>query len=250
MRGEAHCPAMTSLPNHRYILTRLQREWNVLSCRRSAVARATAWQLTPRMFDSLDELLVLTGLGTGPAHPSSDETMRRLVTVARHDDLAARVVLQRMLPGLSNCAKRYASGFDSQLDALDELLTEAWTVIRSFPIESRDRYVIKNLLRDCEYRAFLKARRRMLVQDLTDPADMDRAADVDDEPDDPLGIIVELLGRARSAGMSDADVAVVVTLLNTATVKQAALALRVTDRTVRNRRESVVRQLRALADVA
>ena len=51
-------------------------------------------------------------------------------------------------------------------------------------------------------------------------------------------------------GMSDADLAVVVTLLNTSTVKQAAAALRVTDRTVRNRRESVVRQLRALADVA
>ena len=250
MRGEAQCPAMTSLPNHRYILTRLQREWNVLSCRRSAVARASAWQLTPRVLSSLDELLVLTGLGTGPAHPTSDETLRRLVTVARHDDLAARVVLQRMLPGLSNCAKRHADGFDTQLDALDELLTEAWTVIRSFPIESRDRYVIKNLLRDCEYRAFLKSRRRMLVHELTDPADLDRAADVDDAADEPLGIIVELLGRARSAGMSDADVAVVVTLLNTSTVKQAAVALRVTDRTVRNRRELVVRQLRALADVA
>jgi hypothetical protein len=155
-----------------------------------------------------------------------------------------------MLPGLSNCAKRNAHGFDTQLDALDELLTEAWTVIRSFPIESRDRYVIKNLLRDCEYRAFLKARRRMLVHELTDPADLDRAADVDDAADEPIAIIVELLGRARCAGMSDADVAVVVTLLNTSTVKQAAVALRVTDRTVRNRRESVVRQLRALADVA
>ena len=123
-------------------------------------------------------------------------------------------------------------------------------MIRSFPIESRDRYVIKNLLRDCEYRAFLKARRRMLVQELTDPADLDRAADVDEAAEEPIGIIVELLGRARSAGMSDADIAVVVTLLNTSTVKQAAAALRVTDRTVRNRRESVVRQLRALADVA
>ena len=250
MRGGAHCPAMTSLPNHRYILTRLQREWNVLSYRRSAVAQASAWQLTPRALSSLDELLVLTGLGTGPAHPASDDTLRRLVKLARHDDLAARVVLQRMLPGLSNCAKRNAEGFDTRLDALDELLTEAWTVIRSFPIESRDRYVIKNLLRDCEYRAFLKARRRMLVHELTDPADLDRAVEVDDGADEPLAIIVDLLGRARSDGMNDADVAVVVALLNTSTVKQAADALRVTDRTVRNRRQSVVRQLRALADVA
>ena len=241
---------MTSLPNHRYLLTRLQREWNVLSSRRSAVVRASAWRLTPRALSSLDELLVLTGLGPGPMDPSSDDAMRRLVTLARHDDLAARVVLQRMLPGLSSCAKRNASGFDSQLDALDELLSEAWTVIRSFPIERRDRYVIKNLLRDCEYRAFLKARRRMLIQDVTDPAHLDRAVEPDDSAAEPLITIVELLGTARLAGMCAADVEIVVALLNTSTVKQAAAALRVTDRTVRNRRQSVVHQLRALADVA
>lgn len=243
-------PAMTSLPNHRYLLTRLQREWNLLSSRRSAVVRATAWKLTPRVLSSLDELLVLTGLGPGPVDPASDETMRRLVTLARHDDLAARVVLQRMLPGLSTCAKRNSSGFDSQLDALDELLSEAWTVIRSFPIDRRDRYVIKNLLRDCEYRTFLKTRRRMLVQDVTDPAHLDRAVEADDNGGEPMITIVELLGRARTAGMSHEDMEVVVALLNTSTVKEAATALRVTDRTVRNRRHAVVQQLRALAEVA
>jgi hypothetical protein len=241
---------MTSLPNHRYLLTRLQREWDLLSCRRSAVDRATGWKLTPWRLSSLDELLVLTGLGPGPAHPSSDETMRRLVVLARHDDLAARVVLQRMLPGLSVCARRNSNGFDSQLDALDELLSEAWAVIRSFPIERRDRYVIKNLLRDSEYRAFVKARRRLLEHEFTDPDNLDRMAETGADEGEPLGVIVELLDRARAAGMSDADIAVVVTLLNTSSVKQAALALRVTDRTVRNRRQSVVRQLRALADVA
>ncbi|MEP7203255.1 MAG: hypothetical protein ABI894_11625 [Ilumatobacteraceae bacterium] len=241
---------MTSLPHHRYLLTRLQREWNLLSHRRSAVDRATRWELTPRVISSLDDLLVLTGLGPGPADPSSDETMRRLVVLARHDDLAARVVLQRMLPGLSVCAKRNATGFDNQLEALDELLSEAWTVIRSFPIQQRDRYVIKNLLRDCEYRAFVKARRRLLVHEFTDPGDLDRVAETDMHEGEPFGVIVELLGRARAAGMSEADIALVVTLLNTSTVKQAASALRVTDRTVRNRRRAVVLQLRALADVA
>jgi hypothetical protein len=199
---------------------------------------------------SLDELLVLTGLGPGPTTSSSDETMCRLVALAREDDLAARVVLQRMLPGLSSCAKRNSSTFDARLDALDELLSEAWAVIRSFPIERRSRYVIKNLLRDCEYRAFLKARRRLLIHELTDPAHLDLAVQTDESDGEPLTTIVDLLGRARAAGMSDSDVAVVTTLLNTSTVKQAAAALRVTDRTVRNRRQSVVRQLQALADVA
>jgi FixJ family two-component response regulator len=50
--------------------------------------------------------------------------------------------------------------------------------------------------------------------------------------------------------MSTEDVDVVVALLNNSTVKEAASSLGVTDRTVRNRRHDVVRQLRELADVA
>ena len=246
----AHAAGMTPLPHHRYLLTRLQREWNLLSCRRSAVRRATAWQLTPRVLGSLDELLSLTGLGSNPLDDSCDAIMGRLVTLARHDDLAARVVLQRMLPGLSASAKRNTRTFDAALDTFDELLSEAWTVIRSFPIERRDRYVIKNMLRDCEYRAFLKARRRMLVHDLTDPAHLDLAMEVDESSAEPLGVIVDLLARAKAAGMSDGDVQLVTTLLNTTTVNQAAAVLGVTDRTVRNRREMVVRQLRQLEAVA
>ena len=240
---------MTSPPNNRYLLTRLQQEWNLLSHRPTAVRRAAAWQLTPRVLCSLDELLVLTGLGARPAAPTSDDMLRRLVVLARYDDLAARVVLQRMLPGLSACARRHAANFDSRLDALDELMTEAWTVIRSFPIERRDRYVIKNLLKDCEYRAFLKARRRKLVHELTDPADLDVAAEADD-PGEPLVTLCDLLARASAAGMSDDDLATIRVLLSTSTVKQAADVLRVTDRTIRNRRQSVVRQLQELARVA
>ncbi len=250
MRPEAHPAAMTPPPNHRYLLSRLQREWNLLSNRPSVVRRAAAWQLTPVLLISLDDLLVLTGLGPGPIEASSDEAMGRLVALAHHDDLAARVVLQRMLPGLSACAKRNSQGFDTRLDALDELLSEAWTVIRSFPIEQRSRYVIKNLLRDCEYRAFVKARRRLLVHELTDPAHFDLAIDPDECEAEPFATLVDLLRTARAAGMSNDDLAMVRALLNTSTVKQAAAMLRVTDRTIRNRRHAVVRQLQALADVA
>ena len=246
----AHRTAMTTIPNHRYLLSRLQREWNLLSRRRSAVRRAREWHVTPRALTSLDDLLTLTGLGCGPLDSSTDEVMRRLVTVARHDDLAARVVLQRMLPGLSACAKRRSHNFETQLDSLDELLSEAWTVIRSFPIERRRHYVIKNLLRDCEYRAFDKARRRLMIHELTDPARLDLAVEPDDAAAEPMVTIVALLLRARSAGMSDRDVAVVAALLNTSTVKQAAALLRVTDRTVRSRRQIIAARLRELAEAA
>jgi hypothetical protein len=107
---------MTSLPNHRYLLTRLQREWNLLSGRRSALTRASAWRLTIELSARSTSCWSLTGLGPVPStRPAT--TRCALVGLARHDDLAARVVLQRMLPGLSNCAKRNSSGFDNQLDA-------------------------------------------------------------------------------------------------------------------------------------
>jgi hypothetical protein len=240
----------TTIPNHRYLLTRLQRDWNLLSCRRSAVRRASDWHLSPLALTSLDDLLTLTGLGSGAFDPSSDEVMRRLVTLARHDDLAARVVLQRMLPGLSACAKRHSHNFETQLDALDELLSEAWGVVRSFPIERRARYVIKNLLRDCEYRAFDKIRRRMLVHEFTDPARLDLPVEPDDSAAEPLGTIVDLLVRARATWMTDLDLAVVTALLNTSTVKQAAVVLQVTDRTVRTRRGIIAARLRQLAEAA
>jgi hypothetical protein len=218
--------------------------------RRSTLRHASTWELTPRAPSSLDELLVLTGLGVESTDSSGDENLARLVLLARHDELAARVVLQRMLPGLSACARRNSTGFATQLDALDELLSEACGVIRSFPIEQRSRYVIKNLLRDCEYRAFLKARRRLLVHELTEPAKFDLTISTHEAAVEPLATMLELLGQARRAGMSEADLTLVTTLLNTSTVRQAAAALHVTDRTVRNRRHAVVRQLQALANVA
>jgi hypothetical protein len=261
MRAGAHAAAMTTPPNNRYILSRLQREWNQMAGKRSAVCHASQWQLSPRMLDSLNDLLTLTGLAsdlgrglgivdTDPAGEAAyDAVLGRLVVLARHDDLAARVVLQRMLPGLSACASRHSLNFDGRIDAFDELLAEAWSVIRSFPIEQRDRYVIKNLLRDCEYRTFIRSARRKMVYELVDPAHLDVA--VETEPElEPLTAIVELLVKARRTGMSAADIAVVTTLLNTSSIKEAAVVLRVTDRTVRNRRDVVVGQLRTLADVA
>lgn len=245
----AHGARMTTPPNHRYLLTRLQREWDVLCNRPSVLRRANAWQLTASALSSLDDLLAATGMGRGANPPCSDEVMRRLVDLARSDDLAARIVLQRMLPGLSASATRNSRGFEARLEALDDLLSEAWTVIRTFPIERRDRYVIKNLLKDCEYRTFVKPRRRMLVHELTEPGRFDVVVDPHDS-EEGLDILTDLLATARAHGMSDADYTLIQVLLSTPTVKHAAAVLSVTDRTIRNRRKAVVRELRALADVA
>src|SRR5688572_8723362 len=81
------------------IAPRLQREWDRLRHRPSVVERARAWGVTDHGFDDLDALLALAGFRSA-ATDDTEAVLRRLVIRAADDELAARIVLQRVLPGL------------------------------------------------------------------------------------------------------------------------------------------------------
>ena len=104
------------------LLSRLQREWDRLARSPEALARARSWSLPVTDFESLDDLLRLAGLGaSGTGRCGDDELLAALVVEARRDELAARVLLQRLLPGVATIVRRH-TGFVAQLDATDELL--------------------------------------------------------------------------------------------------------------------------------
>jgi len=233
------------------MLSRLQREWDVLCRRPVALQQARSWNLpTPRL-TSLAELLVQTGLGRGDAEHSeaaevANELLGRLVVVARGDDLAARVVLQRMLPGMSVLARRRSSAFRGHLDAFDELLSAAWMVIRVFPVERRPRHIAANLLRDTEYHAFRRGARRLLVHDYTEPQRLDQAI-AETGNVEPLVELLELVRTAKRSYISDADLRLLSLLLSCRTTRDVADRLEVSERTVRNHRNAVVHRLRNAA---
>ncbi|MEO6156098.1 MAG: hypothetical protein ABIQ39_00550, partial [Ilumatobacteraceae bacterium] len=110
----------------------------------------------------------------GDAVPG-DTVLGQLVEFARTDPLAGRVVLQRLLPGLSAIARRRGTHMREHLEAFDELLSAAWSVISNFPVERRRHHVAASLLRDCEYHAFRRDHRRAVVHDYSDGHDFDRA---------------------------------------------------------------------------
>ena len=56
-------------------------------------------------FADLDELLALAGHGTART-PEANAVLGRLVDVAHVDELASRVVVQRLLPGLLAIVRR------------------------------------------------------------------------------------------------------------------------------------------------
>jgi DNA-binding CsgD family transcriptional regulator len=231
------------------VLSRLQREWRLITVRPAVLARVARWGLVEPSPRSLDELLVATGMGDpAPAHTEraqrANALLAGLLVTARTDELAARVVLQRILPGLSSVARRHSDGFDSRIAALDELLAAAWTVIRSFPVERRPNHLASNLLRDSEYHAFRRATRRKLVHELTDPCDLDAACDRPTAME-PLDELLELVAEARRSNLTDGDLRLLSLLLSCANTTEVAAQLEVSERTVRNHRDAMVHRLRS-----
>ncbi len=228
------------------LLAALQREWRMTAHRRAAVRQAHTWGV-PCGFESLDRLVAATGwyATADERHAAGrittvevDAVMERLLVAARTDDLAARVVLQRLLPGLVSLARRWQRRYDG--DALAEVIAAAWPVIRQYPVERRPRHLVANLLNDCEYHAYRRSGRRMMVQVPVEERHLDAADDRDHV--EPLH---ELFAVASCAGsLSAHERRLLGLLLSGRSLVEVAEALEVSERSVRNHRDLLVTRMR------
>jgi hypothetical protein len=255
--GDVHDPAMspqqlstgcsTSAVATRHSLVRLQREWNRLRVTPQAVATARGWRLRVERLDSLDDVLGAAGFGhTDRSADCDDDLVRELLLIARVDPLAARVLLQRLLPGLGSIARRRLRRGGDPMATIDDLLAAAWTVICTFPVERRPTFLVAGLLRDAEYHAFRRGQRRRadIVAVAPERFDQSAAPAPTATAADELG---ELLAEAAQAGLADDDLALARRLAAGATSAELAAEARVTDRTIRNHRTAMLYRLRAFA---
>src|SRR5690554_5016421 len=104
-------PIAWKITGHGGLGDQLVMEWRRLRRSPAAVSHMRALAVTPAPFDDLDTLLRLAGFGT-PASGASDAVLARLVRCAAGDELAARVTLQRILPGLLAIARAERNGHD------------------------------------------------------------------------------------------------------------------------------------------
>jgi hypothetical protein len=223
---------------------KLAHEWARLRTRRTALERARSWGLMEDPLTSLDELLAAVGFHTEPTQ-ENERRLHDLVLIAADDELAARIVVQRILPGLLAVVVRRR---DPNRYVFDELLGAAWIAIRTYNASRAPRSVAAALISDAEYAAFRAASRRKSSQE--HPADI--------RPDDVRAHhevssceeLAELLAEAAASGVPDADLELIRQLLNVPTANELAAQLHVTPRTIRNRRDRVMVQLRAVARAA
>lgn len=241
------------------VLRRLFDDWETLAHRPAVVRRARAWGLGVD-FDDLDGLVRAVGYrprpseagtATSPAPAATsvdpaDELLGRLLIVARDDELAARVVLHRLLPGLCAAARRWSvrrvGGSD---DAFDDIIASAWVVIRNFPVERRPGQFAPKLLRDAEHQAFVKATRRCWTSEAAEPASFDRRpAAAEAEWSDPAEELTDVVAMARPH-LSDDDLRLLELLRSGRTIPEIAAVLGVSVRTVGYHREALVRRMRS-----
>ena len=238
---------------NRSLLARLDREWQALNQRPAVLRRAAGWGLGFE-FATLDEVAFATGYRSqtdepgcdrGPSSAVANEVLRRLLAAARSDDVAARVVLQRLLPGVVATARRWGGHRrGGSVDAFDEMLSATWLVIREFPAERRSRHLAASVLRAGEYRAFQQANRRLMVHELTAPNLLDLPVesvvtlDVADE-------LAEVVACASS--LTEHELQLIELLARGCSPAEMAEQLSISVRTVRNHRDAVVHRLREAA---
>lgn len=142
------------------MVKQLVAEWAALSTKPSALRHVNEWGLPGGPLSQLDEVLERCGFGHEATFSEGDRCLAQVISRASHDELAARIVLQRILPPLIAIAARRGrivrGGFN---EAFSTTLGHAWILIRTYPLDRRPKKIASNLVRDAEYHAFVREAR-------------------------------------------------------------------------------------------
>lgn len=241
-------------PNRITLATDLVSEWRHTAVNRRAIATANSWGLPGEPLRDLFELVHRAGFEKPARDSDSDAYLADLMRVAKHDQLAARAVLQRLLAGLLSIATRRAPITEGGLvGSFERLVSAAWMVIMHFPIETRPCRVAANLLLDIEYSAFVRDERRVYnfkelrvdMKSLEKAEAEARGHDSSDAAYDEAALEVMLheLGRG---GLTDKDLMMIRMAYLDLYAVDVCASLGLAERSVRSRREVSLRKARAV----
>jgi DNA-directed RNA polymerase specialized sigma24 family protein len=223
------------------VVAALDRDWEALVTT-TLSGRLRRWsQREPRLaaFSTASELLGSLRRLRGD-HDAENAILAALLREARTDPLAARVVLQALLPGLKRLAGRLLHTAAERDELWSLLLAHGWERIRSYPLERRPRRIAANLLLDTAHAtlATLAAERSSRAQ----------ACELEATPAEPVAAVDEVevvLARAVRAGALSREEAVLILQTRIEGVSLASLAAdgQVAYEALRKRRRRAERRL-------
>lgn len=223
------------------MLTELDREWERLRTRPCVVRAARRWtgdvaftQLV-RSIRDLDDIVLATQ-PTGPMPESANAILRQLIALAAADELAGRVVLQRLLPGLISQSRRWMDRAVVD-DPTDVAIGAAWMAIRAFDVNARQQHVAPALIADSLWIAFRRGARRRVETEVPVSGSSLCGQPAPAAVADPIVALAATLRAARRAGVRSSDLDAIRTIAAAGGPTRAAHESGVTVRTIRNRRD-------------
>lgn len=174
------------------ILQSLNKEWSTIvdsPAARRALMRWSSAHLVLARADDLDDVIAL-----GYEPEEGPEVRRILAALAPTDEIAARTLLQALLGGLCNLARRI--GRDR--DAIDDVVSLAWERIRTYPAH-RPGSVSGNVLLD------VRKRYSREHDGATRTRAVERCEDFEPSPEDRVvarAFLDELVAGGKRSGVS------------------------------------------------
>ena len=222
----------------------LVQEWSALSNAPTTLRRVNGWGLPGKRVTNLDEVLIRAGFGLEATDSVGDQYLFKLVIRAANDELATRIVLQRLLPPLISIAARRGKltrgGFD---EALTDTVAQAWIQIRTYPINKRPIKIASNLVRDSEYFAFVRDSRlkQLAVAWGDDVIDMIPTPETQLNPEEELA---NLLAEVEKWNLGTRSRSVLKQLAEGKSFRSIATDAGVNIRTVHGWRSTAINELR------
>jgi RNA polymerase sigma factor (sigma-70 family) len=234
---------------------RLNADWSRLVTDRRVARRLARQPIAGHR--ELGTLLAAAGADRSVPEAAADVVLAEVIRVAATDELAARVVLQRVLPGLVRAAvRRTLHRPERRQELFEELTTSAWLVIRTYPLDRRPAKIAVNVLRDAEYQLCVRPARLRSASEVATPRldELDpRSAALDgrlhhlEEPPAEQHV-AEILQEAHQAGFPPEELQLLREVyVEGRPLAEVAARHGCTVRTIYNRREAAMRRLGALS---
>lgn len=224
------------------VLVALDTEWERMATGPLARRKLIRWADSQPPLIGLRDFAAVLERRRHPA--AANDVLAALAALAPDDELAARVLLQAMIPGLVRLAQ--TAGWDDP-SAIDELVSLAWERIRTYPT-SRNGSVAANVLWDCRKRY---RRHRLIDAPKSIPLDeLDIAETAASGVEDTVvarSVLADLSGAHRDGLISDSAFALIVrTRLDGELLCDLAVEESVTVHRLAQRRWRAERRLRGL----